>query len=151
MERRKRCLIKLEDGQYAHVGGMVGEIGRLLGGVAALQADLSATRILTRSAAGRGGAPAAGRRKGPPASSARPAKTFALMNAALPGFPHAAFDAGVAALYDRLQPHALAAAEHAEDQGPSTTPLPTCCRAQDLPRTWGLTQSEMCANQRIAA
>lgn len=33
---------------------------------------------------------------------------------ALPGFPHDAFDAGVAAVYDRLQPHALAAAEHAE-------------------------------------
>jgi hypothetical protein len=40
-----------------------------------------------------------------------------LMDAALPSFPHGAFDAGVAALYDRLQPHALAAAEYAEGQG----------------------------------
>jgi len=40
-----------------------------------------------------------------------------LMNDALPGFPHNAFDAGIAALYDRLQPHALAAAEHAEAGG----------------------------------
>ena len=40
-----------------------------------------------------------------------------LMNDALPGFPHDAFDVEVAALYDRLQPHALAAAEHAEGRG----------------------------------
>jgi tetratricopeptide (TPR) repeat protein len=40
-----------------------------------------------------------------------------LMNNALPSFPHGAFDAEVATLYDRLQPHALAAAEHAEARG----------------------------------
>ena len=59
-----------------------------------------------------------------PATGCRPRSTVSgpgaprlLMTDALPGFPHDAFDAGVAAVYDRLQPHALAAAEHAEARG----------------------------------
>ena len=37
-----------------------------------------------------------------------------VLDEALPSFPHDAFDADVAAVHDRLLPHALAAAEHAE-------------------------------------
>ena len=40
-----------------------------------------------------------------------------LMEDAVPAFPHAAFDAGVAAIHDRLGAHALAAAEHAAAAG----------------------------------
>ncbi len=36
-----------------------------------------------------------------------------ILNAALPDWPHNAFDADVALVYDRLIPHALAAADHA--------------------------------------
>ncbi|MFZ1415997.1 MAG: tetratricopeptide repeat protein, partial [Defluviicoccus sp.] len=41
------------------------------------------------------------------------AAAVTLMDDAVPDFPHSAFDAGVAAVYDRLGAHALAAAEHA--------------------------------------
>ena len=41
------------------------------------------------------------------------AAAVTLLNGALPSFPHNTFDAGVAAMRDRLGAHALAAAEHA--------------------------------------
>ncbi|MCP5364998.1 MAG: tetratricopeptide repeat protein [Hyphomicrobiales bacterium] len=47
------------------------------------------------------------------------AATHAL-NSALPNFPHSAFDAGVAGMYDRLTAHVLVAAGHAEDLGTAT-------------------------------
>lgn len=42
------------------------------------------------------------------------AATTVVIDAALPGFSYNTFDAGVAAVYDRLQPHASVAADHAD-------------------------------------